>query len=363
MKLAVIGAGIFGSTIAIKLAKDGFKVDLYEKEPDILQAASGINQYRLHRGYHYPRSSETAASLLGAERSFLAEYGDAVHTRKQYYAIAREGSKTSAQQFKAFCKRWNLEHSEESLGLINKDSVDLIVRARESLIDPIKLRAIIRTRLKKSNVNLLLNTLATPAVTDTYDLVINCTYATLNYLLQQTPQARQQFQYELCEKPVLRLPRSFKGIGIVILDGPFTCIDPYADTDFHVIGHVVHAIHATNTGLFPVVPKEFESLLNKGIVKNPPITRIKTFLEAGSRFMPELKKAEHIGSMYTFRTVLPNVDHTDERPTIVRKVTDKIINVFSGKIPTCVQAAEQVVHLVTSADRGARGRAQQTLHQ
>lgn len=86
MKIAVVGAGIFGITSAIKLAQEGHKVDLYERNKvdlyernsDILSAASGINQYRLHRGYHYPRSKSTALSSKYSEDSFRKEYGEAI---------------------------------------------------------------------------------------------------------------------------------------------------------------------------------------------------------------------------------------------------------------------------------------------
>ena len=46
------------------------------------------------------------------------------------------------------------------------------------------------------------------------------------------------------------------------------------------------------------------------------------------------------------KTVLPNVDSSDERPTIIEKINDKIITVFSGKIPTCVDAANQINELI-----------------
>ena len=78
MKIAVVGAGIFGVTAAWKLASLGHNVDLYEREKEILQAASGINQYRLHMGYHYPRSDETAMdSKIGAQ-VFQEEYGECI---------------------------------------------------------------------------------------------------------------------------------------------------------------------------------------------------------------------------------------------------------------------------------------------
>lgn len=46
-------------TIAATLGKEGFSVDLFEEKRDVFMSASGINQFRLHKGYHYPRSIET----------------------------------------------------------------------------------------------------------------------------------------------------------------------------------------------------------------------------------------------------------------------------------------------------------------
>ena len=170
-------------------------------------------------------------------------------------------------------------------------------------------------------------------------------------LFENLPNAKRNYQFELCEKMVLRLPEKFKNKSIVVLDGPFFCIDPYSDTGFHVMGNVVHAIHVTNVGHFPHIPEEFRPLMNRGIVKNPSVTNVEKLLESASYFMPEIRKAEHIGSMFTLRTVLPDVDHTDERPTLVTRVNDKIINVFSGKLGNCVEAAEEVLNLVKESAR------------
>lgn len=347
MKIAVIGAGIFGSTAALKLAESGFMVDLYEKESDILQAASGINQYRLHRGYHYPRSAETALSSKRAEKSFRSEYGEALlDGNEHYYCIAQKNSKVSKKEFLDFCGKCNLEYKEDSLDFVDPNMVQLTIRAQESLIDPICLRKIVWKRLRLNKVNVILSKKFSSKDVEKYDLVINCSYANLNHVLKDIPKAVKNYQFELCEKPLLKLPGSFKRKSVVVMDGPFFCIDPYADTGLHLMGNVVHALHRTNVGVLPEIPKEFKSLLNKGIIKNPPITNISKFIEVAKKFMPKIKDAEHIGSMYTVRTVLPNVDRTDERPTIVKKVSDKIINVFSGKIGNCVETAEEIVKIV-----------------
>jgi hypothetical protein len=347
MKIAVIGGGIFGTTAAIKLASAGYKVDLYEKNGDVLEAASGINQYRLHRGYHYPRSASTAVSSNFAEPSFRKEYKDAIiETRGSYYAIAKEGSKVSAAQFKAFCDQCGLEYKHAKLGIMNPKSLQATFKVKESIVNPIKLKEIVKKRLKKRGVKVFLNKEADDSIFDSYDVIVNATYANLNFVLDKHPKAKRDYQFEVCEKLVLKLPLKFKGLSVVVVDGPFFCIDPYGETGYHVMGNVVHAIHKSSTGHFPIIPTKFKKLLNHGIVKNPSVTNFDKFVQSAKYFMPDMVKAEHIGSMYTVRTVLPNVDKTDERPTFVYRVNDKIINIFSGKIGNSVQAAIDTLGIV-----------------
>lgn len=348
MKIAVVGAGIFGITSAVKLASAGHEVDLYEKNTEILSAASGINQYRLHRGYHYPRSKSTALSSKYAVDSFRREYGEAVVDHNEhYYSIAKEGSRVSGQEFLNFCKECELEHEKVDLNdHVHPEHIDLTIRSAEALLDPLKLRDIAKQKLANSKVKLFLNSMFMPNQIDEYEIVVNATYANSNFILERYPDEKKDYQFEVCEKPVLRLPEKYRGKSIVVLDGPFFCIDPYSTTDLHVMGNVVHAIHASNVGPFPIIPEEIKPLLNKGIIKNPEVTNITHFLKVAAKFMPDLKEVEHVGSMFTIRTVLPNVEATDERPTLVSKVGDKIIHVFSGKIGNCVEAAEEVLKLV-----------------
>ena len=72
----------------------------------------------------------------------------------------------------------------------------------------------------------------------------------------------------------------------------------------------------------------------------------KKFIEAGSEFIPALVKAKHVGSMFTFRTVLPYKEKTAARPTLVTKIDPKTVTIFSGKIGNCVEAAEEVTNMV-----------------
>ena len=71
MKIAIIGSGFFGSTLAIYLSKK-HKVDLYEKQKNIFNGASSANQFRFHSGYHYPRSQKTVNEIKKSKKDFIS---------------------------------------------------------------------------------------------------------------------------------------------------------------------------------------------------------------------------------------------------------------------------------------------------
>lgn len=344
--VAVVGGGIFGITCATALARRGHRVTLFEAAADILGSASGINQYRLHRGYHYPRSEETAAASRDSEVSFRNVYGRAVLTRSDhFYSIARERSLTGGEQFVAFLERMRLPFAHVAPDWVDTANVELTLRVEESLFDPLLLRALAWEQLRETGVHVELRRRVRTEELDDFPAVVVATYAGINRTLADG-QEHRRYQFEVIEKPLVRPPESLAGQSIVVLDGPFTCLDPYGETGLSVMGHVVHAIHHSSVGLDPELPDELAPLLDRGVVQRPPVTNFPLFAEAASSFLPDVVKAEHVGSMFTIRTVLPGLDETDARPTIVDRVDDRVITVFSGKIGTCVRAAEDVVAMI-----------------
>ena len=81
------------------------------------------------------------------------------------------------------------------------------------------------------------------------------------------------------------------------------------------------------------------------MIKKPKYTNIDRFIESAKKFFPEIEESEHIGSMYTVRTVLPYKDETDERPTIVAKRGNDFI-LFSSKIGNCVESSEDILDII-----------------
>lgn len=352
MKVAVVGAGIFGITISIKLERAGIDVDLFEKNEDILMAASGINQFRLHRGYHYPRSEETVLECLSSEAEFRKEYREAVvDDGQKYYCIAREKSLVSAERYLSFCREHNLGFKEVSPPFINRAETSLCIKVPEGRIDFLALKSICQARLVSAGVSLKLKNPATPKILEDYDFVVLANYADSNRLSHALTEKRQPLQFEVCEKPVILMPDVFSRISVVVMDGPFMCVDPYRYKSIFLMGNVVWAIHQSNVGYEPEIRPELKDLLNKGIIFKPRPTNFAKFIESGSAFLPVLKKAVHLGSMFTVRAVLPGVESSDARPTIVTRLDERVVSVFSGKIGTCVSAANQVLEIIKKVPR------------
>ena len=347
-KALVIGGGVFGLTSAIELSNNGYLVDVKEKSNTIMGGASSINQYRLHKGYHYPRSKETAQECLDGLYSFKRKYEDCVVNGDitHMYSIASEDSLINGDEYKEFLDDMKLSYKERE----PMPNCDLTIVADEELFCPKKLTESLEKKIQSSYINVELNT----EVIDLeywkkeYDVGVIATYSDINQLLDD----KKWYQFELCEKPVVKLPKIFENTSIVIMDGPFMCLDPYQD-EYHVLGNVKEAIHVWNEGTEPFWPHEYTKYLNKGLIKNPKpeLTKIDKFIESGVKYFgDEFRDLEHIGSMYTFRAVLANRDHDDARPTLVNHEGDNVYTLFSGKIDTCVNAGRELMRTINGKD-------------
>lgn len=345
-KIAVIGAGVYGITISLELSKN-YYVDLFEKEKDILQAASKINQFRLHRGYHYPRSPETVISAIKSEKEFSNRFPQAIiENGEKYYAISKKKSLTTGKDFINFLQKYNLEYKLSDLKLLNKNNIELCVKVKEKSINPLILLNLLWKQLRNNNVNVFLKTQATKEIFKKYDFVVICTYSSLNELLP--PHMQSEYQFELCEKIVLDLPSEFENKGIVVMDGPFMCIDSLGTTGSFIMGNVIHAIHKSNIGKFPIFDPKYKNLLNSGIIKKPSKTNYKLFIRSAVKFIPLIERAKYLGSMYTFRCVLPYKESTDERLHAIKIINKKVLTVFSSKIANSVECAVAVKKIIDS---------------
>jgi len=356
MRIAVIGAGIFGVTVASKAARAGYKVDLFDTKRGPMKGASWCNQFRLHRGYHYPRSPKTGWECRIGNHGFFEEYGEAIipcspyGQERHYYAIARAGSLTSVKKYRSFLDEaglWNRPVTNSPL--FNRHEIRFAMLADEGRIDPIIMLRLMKEKLSHRNITCHWSREFPYAEKNDYDRIVVACYASGEAVLKNLGQTPSKRLYEVVEKPLISLPPRFEKTSVVIMDGPFSSVDPYGRSSLHLFGHAKYALHEEFIGIEPNIPAWLKGMIDVGCVghDDPGLREYSKFgkmIDDAKRYLPFLDHAEHVGSMFTVRAVLPHEDETDKRPTLVRRHGNhRIYSIFSGKISTCVKAADQVL--------------------
>ena len=96
--ICIIGGGFYGCYIAKKIKEDfsNFNVNIYEKNNDLLTEAGKNNQYRLHLGFHYPRSKKifNLIDQIKAKKSAKLTLGGCIIIREKKHIILRKEMKS-----------------------------------------------------------------------------------------------------------------------------------------------------------------------------------------------------------------------------------------------------------------------------
>lgn len=243
-KVLIIGGGIHGCFLAKYLNKKKFDITIIEKENDICMGSSHATHNRANRGYHYPRSINTAKECLDGYDYFNKNYKPFLSKAPSYYCIEKN-SKTNLKKYIIFCKKNKLPFKLiKKNNTINNQSLEGIVLGEEGCYNHYKLKNYLSTYLKatqikkyfnfnlkkvsfsKSTVRLLSSNKI--IIEDNFDTIINATYDNTNivrkifHLKKNLPQKYLHQQTE-----IIRVRSTKKFLGITIMDGPFVTIMPH----------------------------------------------------------------------------------------------------------------------------------------
>jgi glycine/D-amino acid oxidase-like deaminating enzyme len=351
--VGVIGAGIFGTTCALRLASQ-YRVTIFESHDDIMGGASWGNHSRHHYGYHYSRSPETVVQCLESQQSFRALYADAiVDDVVAYYGVAREGSRTSPAEYLAFCDRHGLPYRHEypAEEYLCRDKIALSLRVPEPALDYWDLKRIARGRLAaEPTVDLKLGhevvgghltgsgkkrlEVRHGAGTSTadVDVLINASFYDINTVLAWFGFDRRRFQYDVKELAVIRLPTDLR-LALTVMDGPFCTMVPMGRSGTFLLGHVVESVLARNVSAS--TPD-----------RERPSSRWAAIRDASAEYFPFVRRAEFIDSMFTRIVVDPDSADDDARVSEITPHGSGCWTVFSAKIVSCVSAADELARQV-----------------
>jgi hypothetical protein len=342
-KIAVVGAGIYGAYSAIRLAESGHTVELFDPL-GVLRAASDINQFRIHSGYHYPRSSETIEETIEARRDFIETFGPAiVRGTNNYYAIPKEGSLTPPDAYEEIMARHRLPLRRCNPDWMNFGFIDRCYEVDENIYDPQALRELLETRIGALRVKFR-KKFYTPELRRDYDFVIYATYG-----LGPSRGMFRAAKYQVAEKILIEMPPALRGIALVVVDGPFTAFDPYGNSSYSQFGSAKNTNHWTTKNPDEPFPEPFASLLNRPTFEPVPFSRFEAMRADAALAVPLAKEAVYAGSRFTVRVVEDNPAE-DRRVLYLIEKAPREIHIFSGKVVSAAKAARLLCERIEHDD-------------
>jgi FAD dependent oxidoreductase len=334
-KIAVAGAGIYGTTVATCLAERGHSVDLFDPL-GILRAASAINQHRVHAGYHYPRSTETIQEILQARAEFHDNFQPAIVGKSaHYYAIPREGSRTSPEIYEEVMARHGLPLISCTPEWIDFNYIQKCYEVDENIYDSDILRRILEARIKSLNIRFH-QSLFLPEMRSSYDFVIWAVYG-----LGPSRLMFKAAKYQVAEKVLVQLSPQLRRIALVVLDGPFTAFDLYGGSRFSLFGSAKHTNHWSTTDPNAVIPRQYMDVLNGPCYIPAAFTNFEAMRRECSLAVPAAKDAIYVGSRFTMR-VVEDDPNGDRRTLRLLESAPGEFHIFSGKVVGSVKAARLV---------------------
>ena len=332
MKIAIIGVGIYGAYIADKLSKNKkYIIDLYEKEKEILTSTAKKNQYRLHIGYHYPRSKKTILQTINGYKIFKKEFKKFLYFPKKNYYLVHKNSLINFEKYLKIYKNFNLKfkrtnnqklseyiYQNQIEGCVNtEEGVILINKLIPHLRKRLKGKTKIYTGLKIDKINNLKGLIYYgDKKPKKYDIIINSTYENPNLGLKKK---KFQLKYELTG--MVKIKKPFKDqVGLTIMDGLYCSLYPQ-DKKFSTISSVKFTpIFKTNN--FNKLNDKIKKLNKEKIKKN--------IISHASKFIKIYNKKIKSELILSHKVKLKE-DKNDIRTSSII-IENKLISILCGKI-------------------------------
>ena len=319
-RIKIIGAGLFGCVIGYELSKAGHKVVIIEQDSDIMQRASKCNHNRLHLGYHYPRSVETAKQSLDGLVTFLTNYKDAIVSHfPNYYMIAKWNSHVTSKEYIDFCDEVNINYDIEypDSKIVDKNYIQTSLKTDECIFDYDILKSIVKKSIQ--HIPIKFNTRFNGNIADC-DYLINTTYAGINHVNQLLGIPEMKLKLQDVVVPYFEMES--KPFGVTVMDGPFCSVLP----------------KGKNKNEFLLYSVEHSLVKDKLDINN--------IYEQSYELFPFLKDVKRLGYWRTIRA-LP-INDNDERLSEIFTYKDhpKVINVLSGKVSTCHKIGQQIKKMI-----------------
>lgn len=367
VKVAVVGAGLFGCQAAVEMSRRGHKVSLFEASDSLLTKASAVNQARLHTGLHYPRDFATASAAFRDYAVFKDEFPESVREIEQYYAIA-PGSRVEFQDFLSFAADLGVEFGEVSPNRwFRPKVVEGMVWVQEGTFDVAVVKKTLLKRILELDIRVVTSCGISRLVEDEnhvtidhewgsegFDMVILATYASLGGMIVESDLKRPKMIKQVTEILIGKF-ENLENIGITVMDGPFWSTMPFGFSTLHSLSHVRFTpLDSTSENLLSCQIRRPEcgspDVKDCSSCEVAPPSKSEALLASVEEFLlPRYQFSIH-KSLKAVKAVPEGAyfERTDARPTILEKSSSsRVFLVLSGKIGSSVSLARELASAVS----------------
>lgn len=312
----------------------------------LLERASRVNQARIHTGFHYPRSFNTALRSRLLQETFVREFAHAVVDDFQMlYAIASRRSKVTASRFARMFRAADAPFAPAPpplRALFRGDLVEDVFLCREFAFDWTALRDGLLARLEANGIpprtgeavetvqqqgeRVIVRTRSGRELTAA--ALFNVTYSNINHLAMQSGLAPLALKHELAELALVEPPPELAQRAVTVMDGPFFSTMPYPAERLYSLTHVRYTPHYSWIDGEPSVSPYDEA------DRLPKVSRWRHMVQDAKRYMPSLEGVRYERSLFEVKTVLVRNERDDGRPILLHRHRDapRVVSIMGAKI-------------------------------
>ncbi|MBD1137568.1 hypothetical protein IDH33_01875 [Pelagibacterales bacterium SAG-MED43] len=345
--ICIIGGGFYGCYIAKKIIENfkNIKIEIYEKNIDLLSEAGKNNQYRLHLGFHYPRSFETIKQTQEGSKIFVNEFKKFISKPKKNIYLIHKNSRIKFSTYKNIYRKLKISFKEINLKNIEflKDSTiyqgAINTNEQVILLDKLipKLKKFIKKNCKINSKNEIkkINSKSGEIIDEKnklkkFDYIINTTYTNPNLGLKK----KYKIKYEIAG--MVKIKNTLKHNAITIMDGPYVSLYPRNNKEASI----------SSVKYTPI--KKFRKLSSlkkylKYADKNKKKIE-KRIIDHSKKFFNEKIKIVNKGLILAPKVKILN-DKFSERVSLIKR-DHKTLSVLCGKLDAAPLAYKKIQNLI-----------------
>ena len=354
-KALVVGAGIHGISAALALARKGLEVEVLERRDSVLAGTSASTHNRAHRGYHYPRCMETAAECTRGLEYFETHYSSSLYyPRASYYAIEKDSSCSSTDQFIQFCEEAGIPYEMKwpDAAVLDRSLIECCLLVPEPHFNLLTLKEILLRRVQELNIRIHVQAeivAGTKTSSSEFEvttrsgqvfrpnIVVNAAYAFANNVLTLFGIADGLTKYRLQDTEIVVARVSGELPALTVMDGPFISVVPYVGHDRCVLVYdVVHSVIRETQGY------QFSE-------SNVPGSNWEKMVEHGLMYYPFMRDLRYVQSLRGFRPI-PLEERKDGRKTrlVTHPSIDGLYSIQEGKFISAPLVAEDLANRIVA---------------